>query len=305
MTPHSTTIDKPVVIDPEMLAKKQISRRAHFVFQCDLEAQTTGLNTFLILQISMLNKHAQLLINAIRELKKLRVVFLLKDHLDKEKLGMDRFFDYLKDQDNSIRNQIIDVLHFPASVEQIGRMMHAWCDGSENLFIARAHVSDNELTLTSYGLKDFKVNFDAMPSLASIPVEQRNHFHLLEDGRRIEWMDGRISVDLDDVRYRIDPRFRRQENMRALNQYGLCGEAIKRLRNGMTRAEIEKRGGPSIKQLGRIESSPEAPSLNMLAKLAKAYKVSTKEYIKQLLKACDSIESEKIRALRSKKSKTL
>jgi hypothetical protein len=108
MRTHETAADKSVVIDPEKLAGKQLSKRAHFVFQCDIEAETTGLNTFLILQVSTLNKHAQLLINAIRELKKLRVVFLLTDQLDKEKLGMDRFFDYLKDQDKSIRNRSHD-----------------------------------------------------------------------------------------------------------------------------------------------------------------------------------------------------
>jgi transcriptional regulator with XRE-family HTH domain len=86
-----------------------------------------------------------------------------------------------------------------------------------------------------------------------------------------------------------------------LNVYGLCGEAVKRLRGELSRDAIEKRGGPSTKQLGRIENSATVPTSPMLAKLAKAHNLSFEEYLKKLLKASEDIESEKINAFKKTK----
>lgn len=295
MSAHPT-IDKSVVIDPERLAQDRIPGRDHFVFQCEVVDATARLNTFLVLQVSTLNKYAQLLIKAITELPKLRTVFLLNDQS-----GMDSFLDYLRAEHKSVRDRIFDVLHCPATVDQIGRMMNAWADGSEDLFIARAHIKDDELTLTSFGLNDFRVKFESMPSLSSIPAGERNKYHLLDDGRRIEWLDGTVSIDIDDVRYSTEPAFRFQENMRALNRYGLCGEAIRSLRSETPRALIEKRGGPSIKQQARIETDSQVPTRNMLVKLAKAHKMTMEGYVKQLLKESDRLEAGKLKAKLAKK----
>ena len=279
-------IDKSVVIDPEQLAAKEVSKPKHFVFQCDIEAETTGLNTFLILRNDTLNKYAPLLIKSIKDLPKLRIVFLLGS-----KSFLDSFLDYLKDEPPSVRARIFEVLHFPTSKEQINLMMHARCDGSENQFIARAHVVDDVLTLISFGLNSFKAKFDDIPLLKELPKDQRSNFKILDHGRRIEWKDFGVSIDLEDFRYHTDKIFRKDQNLRALNVYGLCGQAVKRLRGELSREAIEKRGGPSSKQLGRIENSATAPSSPMLAKLAKASGVSFEEYLKNLLKASEEIES--------------
>src|SRR5271170_1621292 len=135
MAQIATTADRSVVIDPEGLAEKQLSKPKHFVFQCDIDAETTGLNTFLILRIATMDKYAPLLVKAIKQLPKLRSVFLLDD-----KSGLDRFFDYLKDEDGSVRTRIFDVLFVTSSKEQVNLMMHAWCDGSQDELIAKAHV---------------------------------------------------------------------------------------------------------------------------------------------------------------------
>ena len=283
--------DKSVVIDPEKLAEKEISKPRHFVFQCDIEASTTGLNTFLILRIETLNKYAPLLVKAIKDLPKLRIVFILGS-----KTELDLFFDYIKDESFSVRTKIFDVLHFATSKEQVNLMMHARCDGSEDQFIARAHVVEDELILTSFGLNSFKAKFDDIPVLRSLPSEQRNKFKILDNGRRIEWQDSGVNIDLEDFRYHTDRAFRTEQNLRALNIYGMCGAAVKKLRGELTQQTIEKLGGPSAKQLGRIEKLPTAPTSPMLAKLAKAHGVSFEEYLKKLLKTSEALEAEQIEA---------
>jgi hypothetical protein len=70
------------------------------------------------------------------------------------------------------------------------------------------------------------------------------------------------------------------------------------LRGDLSREAIEKLGGPSTKQLGRIEKSATAPSSPMLVRLAKAHNVSFEEYLKKLLKASEDIESEQIAAFK-------
>lgn len=294
---QATGIDRSVVIDPEKLAQKVISKPKHFVFQCDIEAATTGLNTFLILRIATLNKYAPLLVKAIKELPKLRTVFLLDD-----KSNLDLFFDYLKDEDNSVRAKVFEVLYFSDSKDQMNRMMHAWCDGSQDQFIARAHVMQDELVVTSFGLQTFRINFGTISSLRSIPVKQRDRFKILNHGRNIHWDNADIDINLEIIRYHTDPRFRTEQNLRALNIYGLCGQAIQHLRGDLTREAMYKRGGPSAKQLARIESSPQAPTLNMLARMAKAHGTSQHEYIKKLLQVCDELESAQIATFKSKKA---
>jgi hypothetical protein len=288
-------VNKSVVIDPEKLAEKEISQPKHFVFQCDIEAGTTGLNTFLILRIETLNKYAPLLIKAIKDLPKLQIVFLLGSKSD-----LDSFLDYLKDETSSVKARIFDVLHVPTSKEQVNLMMHALCDGSEDQFIARAHVMDDELTLTSFGLNSFKAKFDAIPILKNLPSDQRSNFKILDHGKRIEWKDFGVNIDLEDFRYHTDKSFRTRQNLQALNVYGMCGHAVKRLRGELSQQAIEKLGGPSTKQLGKIEHMPTAPTLPMLAKLAKAHGVSFDDYLKKLLKTSEKLESEQIEAFKKK-----
>jgi hypothetical protein len=288
-------VNKSVVIDPEKLAEKEISQPKHFFFQCDIEAGTTGLNTFLILRIETLNKYAPLLIKAIKDLPKLQIVFLLGSKSD-----LDSFLDYLKDETSSVKARIFDVLHVPTSKEQVNLMMHARCDGSEDQFIARAHVMDDELTLTSFGLNSFKAKFDAIPILKNLPSDQRSNFKILDHGKRIEWKDFGVNIDLEDFRYHTNKSFRTKQNLQALNVYGMCGQAVKRLRGELSQQAIEKLGGPSTKQLGRIENMPTAPTLPMLAKLAKAHGVSFEEYLKKLLKTSETLESEQIEAFKKK-----
>jgi len=298
MAQIATTADRSVVIDPEGLAEKQLSKPKHFVFQCDIDAETTGLNTFLILRIATMDKYAPLLVKAIKQLPKLRSVFLLDD-----KSGLDRFFDYLKDEDGSVRTRIFDVLFVTSSKEQVNLMMHAWCDGSQDELIAKAHVRNDELVLISFGLNTFRVSFDSMPTLKSISVEERENFKIVHDGRRIHWKNSDVSIALEDVRYQTDARFRLEQNLRALNIYGLCGKAIKALRGNLSRDAIEKRGGPSLKQLARIEASSTAPTLNMLVRLAKAHGISQQAYIKKLLSTCEHLESEQIADFKKNKHK--
>jgi hypothetical protein len=160
---------------------------------------------------------------------------------------------------------------------------------------------DDELTLISFGLNSFKAKFDAIPILKNLPNDQRSNFKILDHGRRIEWKDFGVSIDLEDFRYHTDKIFRREQNLRALNVYGVCGQAVKRLRGELSQNAIEKLGGPSTKQLGRIENSATAPSSPMLAKLAKSHGMAFEEYLQKLLKTSEKIESEKIAAFKKNK----
>lgn len=293
-----STIERSVVIDPEKIVQREVCKPKHFVFQCDVEAATTGLNTFLILKLATLNKYAPLLIKAIKELPKLRTIFLVDQNG-----SLDLFFDYLKDEDNAVRAKVFEVLCFPESIDQIDRMMHSWSNESQDQLIARAHVKSDELVVTSFGMKIFRIKFDAIKTLNSIPTDQRSEFEISGGGRKLVWPSG-VDITIETIRYHSDSRFRIQENLRALTMYGLCGQAIKQLRGDLSREAIHRLGGPSAKQQARVEGSSKAPTMNVLTQLAKAHKLLVQDYMKKLLQTCETLESEKIAAYskRSKKS---
>jgi hypothetical protein len=292
-----SVVDRSVIIDPENIAHKKLPHSAHFVFQCDINAKTTSLNTFLILRTTVtLNKYALFLVRAIEEIPGLRMVFLLDG-----KSELDQFFDCLKDAEASVRSKVFDVLFFPDSMKEIERITQAWSDGSQDEFIARARVQNDELIVTSFGMKTFRIKFEALSTLRSIKLKERQNFKILENGRKISWGND-VDVTLEIIRYHTEPRFRIEQDLHALNVYGLCGAAIKHMRGSLSREELHKRGGPSAKQLARVESSTSVPTLNMLHRLAKVYGLNQQQYIHELLRISDQLESEKIEVFKRKRS---
>src|SRR5271155_5154467 len=134
---------KPIVIDPERTMREKLSHREHFIFRIDASSKDRLRDTFLVLPSSTLNKYAELLIRSMKELSKLRVVFVLID------TDFDTFFDKVTElKVNSLLSKIFRV----DRPEQVDRVLHAWCEGLQQRRFADARVEGSTLIVKSCDL---------------------------------------------------------------------------------------------------------------------------------------------------------
>ncbi len=282
---------KLVVIDPEKSVQKELKNSEHFVFRIEVEAKDKERDAFLVLKSSTLNHFADTLIEESLALGNLRVVFVRMD------TNADVFLDKVQELDTP---NLVRKLFRVTAPEQINRILHAWSDKRADRTVASAYVEHDELVVQACDLKHYRVNFNDFVGLAELPKKRRERFQIDEKGNHVFWPKHNVSIDLDVVRYNVDEEFRRAKDMDALSDYKeFLGEAIRSVmaKHQLTQTILKEKGGPAQRHLYRIERGEQELTSTMIGRLSKAHGLCTKDYVDELVEACDDIAEQTANAL--------
>jgi len=274
---------KLVVIDPEKSVERELKNPEHFFFRIEVEAKDKGRDAFLVLKSSTLNQFADTLIEESLAMGNLRVVFVRMD------TNADVFFDKVQELDAP---DVVRRLFRVTAPEQINRILHAWCGKRADRTVASAYVERDELVLQACDLKHYRVNFNDFVGLAGLPKKHRELFKIDEIGNHVFWPAHNLSIDLDVVRYKVDDEFRKAKDIDALSDYKeFLGQAIRAVmdKHQLTQAVLKEKGGPAERHLYRIERGEQELTSAMIDRLAKAHGLSSKDYVEELVEACDDI----------------
>ena len=201
---------KPIVIDPERTMREKLSHSEHFVFRIDASIKDRLRDTFLVLPSSTLNKYAELLIRSMKELSKLRVVFVLMD------TDFDTFFDKVAElKVNSLLSKMLRVDH----PKQVDRVLHAWCDGMQEQRFADARVEGSALIVKSCDLTKYEIDLSTLPVFRHQQLDELQKPTIDAVGTRLRWDRQHIDLDFDTVRYQADPKYKRERDLAALEYY--------------------------------------------------------------------------------------
>ena len=175
----------------------------------------------------------------------------------------------------TIRNTIVHT-----SGEVPSRVLQAWSKGAQSKLIADAMVSDDVLHIRACDLRSYEIAFSQMAALKRIPASQRDTFEIAEDGAFIHWPDSDTHIDLESVRFELQPELKMQQVARTLIHYQRVGEGIAQLRSeaGLTQSEIP---GLSERQVRRIESGASV-TVSALQALAHAHGLAVSDYLNRL-----------------------
>lgn len=291
----STQVDrvgtKPVIIDPEHTMREKLSHSEHFVFRIDANDRDRLRDTFLVLPSSTLNKYADLLIRSIKELPKLRIIFVLMD------TDFDTFFDKVAElKVNSVLSKMFRV----ERAEQIDHVLHAWCDGLQKLRFADARVEGSTLIAKACDLSRYEIDLSNLPLLRDIDPAQLHKPTIDQSGTKLSWRERHIDIDFDTVRYHADSKYRRERDIDALDYYRNYGDAIRTLREelGLTQESIASKTGVSTRHLSRVENGEQKPTVKLVDKLADAHGLTFGEYLQRLIRICSDLEGDAARRRR-------
>lgn len=298
MTPQVTkTSTKPIIIDPEQTMREKLSHREHFVFRIDAGARDRFRDTFLVLPASTLNNYAELLIRSMKELSKLRVVFVLMD------TDFATFFDKMSElKVNSLLSKMFRV----DRPEQVDRVLHAWCEGLQRHRFADARVEGSTLVAKACDLTKYEVDLSDLPVFRHIDPTELQKPVIDLTGTRLTWNKHHIDVDFDTVRYHGDAKYKLERDLAALEYYPQYGDAIRKLREELklTQEAIADETGVSTRHLSRIENGEQKPTAKLMHKLASAHGLSFDEYLSRLIAICSHVETQELKRRRASK-KTL
>lgn len=285
---------KPIIIDPEHAMREKLSHSEHFIFRIDAGARDRLRDTFLVLPSSTLNNYAELLIRSMKELSKLRVVFVLMD------TDFDTFFDKVAElKVNSLLSKMFRV----DRPEQVDRVLHAWCEGLQKHRFADARVEGSTLVAKACDLTKYEIDLSSLPVFRSIDPAGLEKPALDQTGMRVTWKKHQIDIDFDTVRYHADARYQLERDLAALEYYVHYGDAIRMLREelNLTQEVIADATGFSTRHLSRIENGEQKPTPKSIDKLASAHELSFDEYLNRLIAICADIETQELRRRRAPK----
>lgn len=288
------TRNKPVIIDPEHLVCSELSASEHFVFRIDTSTKDRLRDVFLVLPSSMLNKHAELLIRAMKELSNLQVVFVVMD------TDFDSFFDKVAEfKVNSLLSKIFRV----DRPDELDRVLHAWCNGFQNQRFASVRVEGRKLLAKSCDLTKFEIDLSLLPMLREIDSSKLQKPLIESSGERISWPDLQIDIDFDTLRYHADEKYRLNRNLAALEYYRCYGKGIRTFREnlGLTQEGVSAEVGISTRHLSRVENNEQKLTAKLMEKLASVHGYSLGEYLELLIQFCSSIEDHATRQRRARK----
>ena len=117
--------------------------------------------------------------------------------------------------------------------------------------------------------------------LARIKPTERNNFEIDKVGSFLHWTKQDIHIDLDDLGYTTDDKWRKKADCENLIHKKNFGKALTTLRkkHGLKQTEI---AGLSDRQVKRIENGETRPTVNSLTLLAKAHKMNLGNYLEAL-----------------------
>lgn len=283
---------KPIIIDPEHTMREKLSHSEHFIFRIDAGARDRLRDTFLVLPSSTLNKYSELLIRSMKELSKLRVVFVLMD------TDFDTFFDKVAElKVNSLLSKMFRVDH----TEQVDRVLHAWCEGLQKHRFADARVEGSTLVAKACDLTKYEIDLSVLPVFRHIDATELQKPAIDQTGTRLTWTKHHIDIDFDTVRYHADAKYKLERDLAALEYYPQYGDAIRMLREEMnlTQEAIADETGVSTRHLSRVENGEQRPTPKLMDKLASAQGLSFDEYLNRVVAICSDLETQELRRRRA------
>jgi hypothetical protein len=229
----------------------------------DLES---AINLFVLTSATNLSNVSELVTRA-NQRHHLRVLFIREDI---PAMWLPQMFD--RANLRVMRNTLI---HKDAVLPQ--RVINAWSWGAQDQLIANATVIGNCLLVFSCAMEKLEVKFDVLPILKTIPIEDRSDFNISEEGSYLHWPKQDIHLDLDVLRYAIDPNIKRQFDAYKLTHDQLFGKAIAALRKQykLRQSDIIDL---SERQVSRIEKG-EGTKVETLDLFAKAHKMELNDYL--------------------------
>lgn len=163
------------------------------------------------------------------------------------------------------------------------RVALARLNGAEDTLIAHAAIVDSEIRVWSCEPRPYQCPVEALHVLRGLAHHDLARFEISSSGSRIHWPAVDIDLSLDDFREVCDPAFAREQRLRAAEELGRYGEAIRSLRveRGLRQASIE---GLSEREVRRIEQGKHSPQVGTLRKLADAHGMPLRAYLDELAK---------------------
>ncbi len=169
------------------------------------------------------------------------------------------------------------------SGEEARRIVHAYLANAQRELIASATLEGDELHVWSCEPRLFRLPIRTLPELARLSKDDLSDFEVSSSGSRVHWERADLDLDLDTIRFHVDPKARHESEQRYRQEAQRYATAIRILREakGLKQSDIE---GLSDRQVRRIEDGERLPRIATLEKLAKAHSLSIPDYLAELAK---------------------
>lgn len=184
----------------------------------------------------------------------------------------------------SLTNFLPDVQpYIPIDVASLRRIINAHLYGGREQRIASAQLKDDELLIWSCEPKLYSCLVGDLKPLRSVDQEEWKNFEVSSSGSYLSWKALNIDIDLDTIRYAIDPEFKEQQNQKRHQELLKYAKGIVRLRqeHQLNRKEC----GISDYELRQIESGKVMPNHKILRTLADAHQMSLSDYLEAVSEA--------------------
>jgi len=165
--------------------------------------------------------------------------------------------------------------------EELIRVVNAIEKDSGDVIIRDAKVSGSTLFVTNCVGHVLEVDVKSIGALKDLGNELAK-FKIQKYGLYISWLDGKIEMDYEGLRYLVDADFRREQDRKALNRFSGYGEAIAalRMKHKIKQSEIKDYDSRHIR---RVEKNEQPLNTKLLIALAKAHGLSYEAYVQELL----------------------
>ena len=254
-----------LIRDQEAQNAFSFSPPVEVVSQLDSNLEAAS-NLFVLTSATNLSDVSEL-VKAANQKHHLRVLFIRED-IDSNWLP--QMFD--RANLRIMRNTLI---HTNAELPQ--RVINAWSWGAQDQLIANATVMGDRLLVFSCAMEKLEIAFSALPCLKLIPIEERGDFTISEEGSYLHWPKQDIHLDLDALRYAIDPNIKHKFDAYKLTHDQLFGKAIATLRK-QSKLKQSDIIGLSERQVSRIEKG-EGTKVETLGLFAQAHQMELNDYL--------------------------
>ncbi len=173
--------------------------------------------------------------------------------------------------------------YIPLDVASLRRIVNAHLYGGREQRIASAQLKDDELLIWSCEPKLYSCLLGDLKPLRSIDREKWKNFEVSSSGSYLAWKALDIDIDLDTIRYAIDPEFKKQQDQKRHQELLRYAKGIVKLRQEYKLSR--KECGISDYELRQIESGKVMPNHKILCTLAAAHQMSLSTYLEAVSEA--------------------
>lgn len=168
-------------------------------------------------------------------------------------------------------------------VDAVRRMVEARLAGAEDRLIASARIEGDTLVVWSCEPKRYAVRASEVPAIARIDPKVLGDFELSQSGNRLHWEAADVDINLDTIRYYVDPNVRKRQDKASREEVTRYAGAIRALREEHQLAQTDV-PGLTERQVRRVEQGESTPRAETLKKLAAAHGLTIDQYLKELAK---------------------